>query len=453
MKKLLCSLFLFLSFCCFSQNGKYRNISFSDYLDSVYFNSNALRTLLNKKDASVIDKKAAAAKFSPSLNFNLLNAFQFGKSIDPSTNTFVDISLVALRPQLIGDFPIYSFGKKTSFLQEKKNEVISVEKEITIELQKLFSIAASEYFSLYLLEKQKAMLSSFYMISKKLQNHIEIGYRNGKYSKLLFLQIISRCKNDSLLFLDIESKISLQRNKMQANFLATDSFSIMPYLDSALIEVIYDPTKFIAHKYDFNDSYLDPISKYFDTRILIADLRIKQAKSAKLPEFRAVFSASSIFTGFVQQKRIKNWFDDFGLQLGANFNQIAGISLFVPIMNHKSLDYSLRKAIIEKKNLTENYIFSRNQFIRDYSISLESCQIAEKYYKELREIARLQNDIVELAEEGVLLGKGTFVDFITYDNERRTLLYKTEAAYIDLIYKSLILSNMLNSSENFRIKK
>lgn len=429
---------IFFSFSnCFSQEKKNQDLLFSSYLDSVYSHSESLRGLKYKYQYSLIESKSVSDIVKPTLYLNFFNALQFGKSIDPSSNDFVDVSLMAIRPQIIGDVPLLTFGKVSQIKKVNEFEKKTISDEIEIEKSRLLLNSLNEFLTLYYYQKQKFILESFIANAKEVMQLVKEGYKEGKFSKLFLLQVEGRFKNDSLAILEIDIKNRNLQNKLSLNYSKSNNNLFYAKFDDSILNLImvFDSSLQLGDSIDFDNNI---ISKYYWNKALQTDARIKQIYTERKPNLSFVYSISSIYAGTLNPKSRNTWINDFSSQMSINFNQIAGINFSIPILNRSSLKNSLKRLKLEKSYWIENFESAKSAYRLEYLNALKSCIDAKGYYNKLKEIHDIQKETIDLAKSSLKLGKGTLLDYFTLENDYRNIRNKLEATHVDLLYKTLL---------------
>lgn len=444
MIKIFCFTSILFTLNCYtsySQEKKYCDLLFSAYLDSVYSHSENLKLLKHRFHISELNSKLLPEVLRPALYFNFFNALQFGKSIDPTTNSFVDLSLMAIRPQLIGDIPLFSFGKSSQIKNYNELESNSISNEIQIEKSKLFVSALSDFLTIYLIQRHKNIYDSLIKKSSEIRQMVSEGYKLGKFSKLIYLQIDGRFKSDSLALTELMLRHSDFQNKMRLNFTQSDSTIFIAKLDGWISDFV-EGFDYQIHKSIFNDFEIDIYSKFYLNKVQQTNVKIKHIKAEKMPSLSLVYSFSSIYAGILNPRSRDIWIDDVSRQLSLNFNQIAGINFSIPILNRNSIRNSLRKAELEKIFWTERYESAKNLHKKEYKNAYNNCVEARNHLNFLKELSKIQSEAVELAKSGVLLGKGTIIDFFSLENEFRNTRIKIESANCDFLFKVILFHEL-----------
>ena len=439
--KILFALIIFCYSDSFSQDKKYQDLFFSSYLDSVYTHNENLKVLKYRYQNSLIESKAISENLKPTLYLNLFNALQFGKSIDPSSNNFVDVSLMAIRPQIIGDMPLSSFGKASQLKRVTEYETMTILDEIEIEKSKLILNALNEFLTLYYYQKQKIVLETFIANSKEVMGIVTEGYKEGKYSKLILLQVEARFKNDSIAILELETRNRNLQNKIRLNFSKPDDTNFSVKLDEWILNLIkkFDSSSFLNNSIDRDNNF---VSKFYWNKASQTDAKIKQMENERKPSLSFVYSISSIYAGVLTPKSRDTWINDFSNQMSINFNQIAGFNFSIPILSRTSLKNNIKRLELEKSYWIENYRLANSSYRLEYLNAIRNCIDAKGYYNKLSYIYNLQYETIDLARISLKLGKGTLLDYYTLENDYRNSRIKLEAAYVDLLYKTLLLHEL-----------
>lgn len=311
------------------------------------------------------DKKASVGALFPSVNAGVGINSSFGRSIDPETNTFSNISNFSNAYEVSGSMPLFQAG---ALLQNiKANKVIcQMGQEETQRKKDDVSIETMQAFADYLYYRECVDLAG-----DKLRQSEALLYKTkrmetmGMKSQADVAQIEAQVAADDYQLIRQQnlSDQALLKLKDVMNYPVRDTllidttFTVPPYLpDGRSGEEIYQLAK-----------YWNPVAKVAGMKLKEAELR-RQIARAKL--FPTLSLQGGINTRFYEN--LKEWGNQpaFGPQFRNNLGEWVGISLNIPLFNGLSKSSAMNKAKNNARIAREEY----DETLRRLQIEIEKVQ-------------------------------------------------------------------------------
>ncbi|MGL5786005.1 MAG: TolC family protein [Bacteroidales bacterium] len=311
------------------------------------------------------DKKASVGALFPSVNAGVGVNSNFGRSIDPETNTYSNISNFSNGYEISGSMPLFQAGALLSNI--KANKVIcQMGLEETQRKKDDVSIETMQAFADYLY-----YLECVDLAAEKLKQSEALLYKTrrmetmGMKSQADVAQIEAQLAADdySLVRQKNLSDQALLKLKDVMNYPVRDilqvdtTFIIPPCLpDDRSGEEIYELAKF-----------WNPVAKVAEMKLKEAELR-RQIARAKL--FPTLSLQGGISTRFYEN--LKEWGNQpaFGPQFRNNLGEWVGISLNIPLFNGLSKSSAMNKAKNNARIAREEY----DEILRRLQIEIEKVQ-------------------------------------------------------------------------------
>lgn len=274
----------------------------------------------------------------PTVNFNGSQSYNFGSTIDPSTNGRVSSNIQFDNFFLNANMNLIDF---TAFANAQKNKIeiekAKVEKEV-IENEYKLQLLDSYYQALFtqeLLKIQKEQFKNALFNLERTSKEVEIGKK--PQSDLYDIQ----------LSFSQEDKRILETEQLYV-FQKTELFQLMNVTDISISEVILisNPS---AVSVEVSSKIGNPKIKFATLNYegSLKDLSIQRAEN--LPTLSTFYNISSFY--YKPLNRQNAFIDNFNRQITDNKNQQVGIQLSIPIFNgfrnHKK---SVAAKITSEKN-------------------------------------------------------------------------------------------------------
>ncbi len=377
-----------------------------------------------QRRAEQIQLKQILSSQKPTINISSVQAVQYGKTIDPTTNNFIDINLITSRFQASGSLPLYSFGgikysiesEKYNFLLSSLNlENITSEVSLTVLGYYLKVLMAQEQIKLIDIEISKTNLQI-----DKLKEAIELGAT----SELNLYKYKAKLSNDSSNYYDAKNYLNNSILTLQAllNFKTLIDFKVENSLQKEIKSVELNELN------NYEQTYLNSLQNSLKLKINNAqnksyNYKLKSTKAMMYPTISLGYNINSVFSNIIKDKPFNKWWDGFGDQLNTNFNQIVGFNINIPVVNNRQFrsNYERDKLAIESLNLDKmnienelkQKVYSAFSNLQTIKLKLkESIKIKENtqivydkmvdYFRlggtNVQEIINAQNDLLRVNE-------------------------------------------------------
>ena len=347
----------------------------------------------------------------PTIGFSANQSYNFGSTIDPSTNGRVSSNIQNDNFFLSAQMSLIDFNAiATSQLTKLDVEKAKVEKEV-LENEYKLQIIESYFTALYsqeLLKIQEAQFSNAKSNLDRIQKEEAIGSK--PLSDLYDMQLSVALEEKNIL----ETKQVLEIQKQQLfQLLNADSIDVKEIL---LIPFLKREENAMSYE------VYNPKIKLASLNYQRALKRIKQAKGKNLPTIGAFYNYSTFYYKPLNQPDVV--VNSFNSQFSDNKNQQVGLQLNVPIFNgfRNSKNAKALKLESQKSKLT---------------IDRETIQIEQQVKIEedkKRQFVILEQKLVDIHD----LTQKTF----------KTSQAKFEAGKIDTIVFSTVKNQMLQSEYN-----
>lgn len=342
----------------------------------------------------------------PSVSLNGNHSYNFGSTIDPTTNSRVSSDIQWDNFYLNANMSLLDFnnlalaGKEKIAIEIARADKTAIEYDYKMTLLEKYSDAL---FSQELVKIQQEQLQNTIFNRDRIEKEVEIG--NKPQSDLYDIQL-SFSQDEKRL---IEARQLFESQKLQL-------FQLMNVNDVVLEDVVLE-IYFVQEQVEQTVTFANP-------RIQLAELQFKSSvketallKAANLPVLSAFYSMSSFYSAPINQPGAT--VVSFQNQLDDNKNHQLGLQLFIPVFNgfRKSRQISASKIEAGRTRL----IIEQQRLKVQQQIELEATK--KRQYGELA--ANLQNTLKH-AKESFKTTQSKFsngkIDAVIYTSVKNQLL-------------------------------
>lgn len=297
-------------------------------IDYALENSNKTKIQNLRQENLNQDRKAAIGYFLPSLSGNVGVQSNFGRSIDPETNTYSTVSNFSNSYQLSGSIPIFNAGKLINNLRISKLAQLNGLSESQQVRNELAIAVIQAYIDLYFFQ-QLELLSE-----RKLSESRQLLKATLKMEELGTRSLVDKLQMEALVAQDQYVMIHAINQKRDAIILLKNNMNY-PVEEEVLIDTAFP---YFSNSYNLSDptSLFDlastnhPIAKSSFLNEEIAKFNKKMVFSSLIPSFYLYGGVNTYFNKILTGDAI---LPAFGNQFANNLGEWVGISLSIPIFN------------------------------------------------------------------------------------------------------------------------
>ena len=391
----------------FSFLGKAQNLTLEDCLNLGRENQPDFKIQSIKIDQKVKTKRSFASQFLPTIDASVSHAYNFGSSIDPSTNTREPSNIQSDNLSINAQINLFDFSKLNQTTIQNYN----------IELEKLELKTIQNQYDLLVLEK--------YMAALGLQEWRIVLKSQMENSQIQFVRIskeVEEGKRPKSDFYDIQVIVLQEQNDLEKSkheeiisktqlIQLLNITSVLPEnmtLQQSLLDEI--------NQNEFNYSTYPSIEKY-ELNMKKINEEYKQLFGKYLPSLFLNYSYGTFYAQKIKSLADTNF--QFGNQLKDNKSQYIGLNLSIPIYSRgntaqqrelKKIELQLNEA---QKNKEEKRL---NDLV---NLELKKLNLLEDLTKSLIEIVKASEQSFETTETKYKFDK---VDASVYKSSKNQVL-------------------------------
>ncbi|MGV0957785.1 TolC family protein [Empedobacter falsenii] len=377
----------------FSFLGKAQNLTLEDCLNLGRENQPDFKIQSIKIDQKVKTKRSFASQFLPTIDASVSHAYNFGSSIDPSTNTREPSNIQSDNLSINAQINLFDFSKLNQTTIQNYN----------IELEKLELKTIQNQYDLLVLEK--------YMAALGLQEWRIVLKSQMENSQIQFVRIskeVEEGKRPKSDFYDIQVIVlqdqnDLEKSKHDEIISKTELIQLLN-IRSILPEnmTLQQPLLDEINQNEFNFSTYPSIEK-FELNTKKINEEYKQLFGKYVPSLFLNYSYGTFYAQKIKSLADTNF--QFGNQLKDNKSQYIGLNLSIPIYSRgntaqqrelKKIELQLNEAQknkeekrlndlvnleLKKLNLLEDLTNSLIEIVKASEQSFETTEIKYKFDK------------------------------------------------------------------------
>lgn len=367
MNKLL-FLIVFLYTFCPSVFGQEISWPLQKCIDEAMKNSIEIKIQQLNVKKSQKEHNSLVNQMLPSVSFTGNQSYNFGSTIDPSTNGRVSSNIqndnFYLNAQMnLIDFKAFANAQKTKInIEKSKAELEVIENEYQLQILESYYQAL---FTQELLKIQKEQFKNSEFNLNRVQKEVEIGSKPK--SDLYDMQL--SFAQEEMKMMQTEQLLLLQKTQL---------FQLINVENVSVADVVLEKT-FEINQTKEASSISNPKIKFAELNYKSSRKDINLERANNLPTLTTYYGFSTFYYKPLNQSNVV--LDDFNKQISDNKNHQVGIQLNVPVFNGfrnnkritaSKIESEKSKYVIEQeKRKVKNQIDIENQNKANY-VQLES---------------------------------------------------------------------------------
>ena len=370
----------------FSFLGKAQNLTLEDCLNLGRENQPDFKIQSIKIDQKVKTKRSFASQFLPTIDASVSHAYNFGSSIDPSTNTREPSNIQSDNLSINAQINLFDFSKLNQTTIQNYD----------IELEKLELKTIQNQYDLLVLEKYMAALAL-----QEWQNVLKSQMENSQIQFVRILKEVEEGKRPKSDFYDIQVIVLQEQNDLEKSkhdeIISKTELIQLLNIRSILPEnmTLQQPLLDEINQNEFNFSTYPSIEK-FELNTKKINEEYKQLFGKYVPSLFLNYSYGTFYAQKIKSLADTNF--QFGNQLKDNKSQYIGLNLSIPIYSRgntaqqrelKKIELQLNEA---QKNKEEKRL---NDLV---NLELKKLNLLEDLTKSLIEIVKASEQSFETTE-------------------------------------------------------
>lgn len=393
---------------------------------------------------AISDENLRQSKYAlfPTLNSNTSLNFNFGRSIDPLTNQFVNQSITSTNGSISSNTPLFAGFQRINQISQNKLQ-LEVDKSFTQKVKNDLVLSVVINY-LNVLNSQDLVIASGQQldISKQQLDVEQKFYDVGNKTLADLSQAKSQVATSELNVTNAQNQVDLAFLNL-AQLLERD-----PSIPFEVEKPAIDNITNVNAAYSAAEVYRSASANFPD--IKLAELR-KLVLQKEIEIARGNYYPSLNLQGGFGTRYSNGSFGNtsFVTQTQDNFNQFIGFGLNIPVFNGFSARSSVRRAKINFQNGEINEQIAKNNLNKVINQAVYDLRAAEKRFYSAQTAFESTRDAFNVIEQRYGVGLVNSLDF----NQAQTNLNKAQfdqiQARYDLIFRSKVIDYYLGNPITF----
>ena len=415
--------------------------------------------------------------FLPNLSGNVSNFYNFGRAVDPLTNTFTTSRVSSDNFSLSAGLTIFNGLQLQNTLKQSKLDYMSSSFDLKKIANDISLNVVSDYLQVLFSIEGVGVAKQQLELIKKQQGNTKILVDAGKLAKGSLLDLNAQVANNELSLINTENSLDLAYLGLK-QLLDLDSVR-----DFEIERPIIETPPFVITQIEMEDIFQTAEKR--QPEILSADLKVKSSESslaiARGGRSPRLSMSGSIGTGYSNQLEqlagtpvstnvfpiigydmnnvpvystspIYNYnlvTTPFGTQFNNNFNKSFGFNLSLPFFNNWSTDANIKRAKINLENAKYNSEQVRLTLKKSIEQAYYDASAAYKKYNATITSVESLKEAYKYAQQKFDVGLITSYDFLAAKNNLDKAQSDLIQAKYDYLFKTKILDFYQGKSLSF----
>ena len=414
-------------------------------------------------EATQSDLKQSKLNLLPSLNGNAGYSVNFGRGIDPQTNTFVTQTLNAANFGLSGSMTLFSGMQNINTIKQRQFQLLAGESSLQKAKDDILLAVVNGFLQVLFTKELVSVNEKALELSTQQLNRSKSLERAGSITRGDVLEIEAQRAQEELNLTNAQNNYEIARLTLiqLLDLNPNESFEIStPELEVNETFTEYNPEEVVLRAMEIN-----PMVKQAEYNFFAAKKGEQVARGGLSPRLTlsggvntgysdgrveaTSFTPASQQIGYVQDGNQTPVFQDFFIpsfetiplkdQIPNNLGQNIGVSLFIPIFNKYQTRKQITRAKVNAKVAELNKEITQDNLEKTINQLIADRRAARKNYTATMNSFSSLEEAFKYNEEKFKVGLINSVDYnISKTNLARAQSQLLQAKY-DLIFKTKIL--------------
>jgi outer membrane protein len=395
---------------------------------------------INKQSAELGKKQAFAVMF-PDLNANVGYNSNFGRSIDPGTNSFVNQTVNSNNFWLGTGVTLFNGFRLLNSFKQSQIDVLAATYDMQGLSNDISMNIASAFMQVMFNEELLAVSQERFSSTKDQVERTRKLVDAGSLPMGNLLDVESQLASDQLQVVNAENAIqtAIVALKQLLNLQTDEPFKIeRPPVDLPLADISASTVRGIYEKSLENW----PQIKAQETKVLSAQRGERIAFAGYTPSLRATASVSTLYSSSYKDYDLVTFeaFDiAYGDQLDRNLSQSVGLSLSIPIFNGLQSRTAMGRSRLSRINTELQLQDTKNQLYSSVQQAYNDATAANRQFEASQKSVAAAERAFSYAEQRFAVGTMNNVEFNISRNNLAIARSELLRAKYDYLFRSKVL--------------
>ncbi len=456
-------IFLSLVFCSVAANAQTNSFTLRQCIEYAWMNNLDIRQSILNSDISRVNLKQSKTNLLPSLSLSAGQNYQFGRTVDRFTNTFINQTIRSNNIGLSAGLTIFNGFQNQNYIKQQaalaksgEQNVENIKNTVALNISSAFlqAIQSDE-----MVKNAKAQMESTKLSIDRAQRMVDAGASD--LSSLLSLKAqlaneqlnlvnAENSKNSAMLTLKTYMQMSPENeleivlpnipvDVISNPFSTTELYEIaihnMPQIKSA----VFQSEAALMQTRMSRGSWSPTVSLYGS----ISTVYSQSAKALVGYQFNGiqVIGITQTSNDTVLQPTFAGQFQTIGFskQLRDNIGQSAGINLSWNLFSGFQVQNQIQKSKINEHISELNLLKAKNALLNEINAAMNSYNAAKARYEASRNNVEAQKLSLDYIQKRFDAGASTSLDFIQSKNNFLQAQSNEVQAKYELVFRGLVL--------------
>jgi outer membrane protein len=405
-------------------------------------NSISIKQAQNQINNAALALKQNQANRLPQINASVGGNIQFGRTIDPTTNSFNSQSITSNSLSLSGGIPVYNGGRINNSIIQSRIDMEAIRFDAATATNTLSLNVAANYLNVLLAEEQLAIAKTQLDQSRLQLAQTEKLIEAGSRPRNERLDALSQVALNEQTVVDAENQVILRYLSLKQLMLLDPAQELLIERPEIIIPTSANPDAFVLDEIYNGALGTQPQILAGLKRRESAMIGIDLAKAGMLPSLslfgnlnayassraynygirKQIISQTAFFNGqpitfeiesqIPEQLGRQAWTD----QINQNFGQSIGMQLSIPIFNNNRNRISMERAKINVAGVDLNNEQAKQQLKTDIQTAIANARAARRSYIAAQAAEEASRLAFESAQQRFDIGAANQLDFNTARN-------------------------------------
>jgi len=428
-------------FLFFGLQGKVQVYTLQQAIDTALANNIPVKQSGLLAQTARVNFNQSRLNLLPYVDADIVHGMYNGRSIDPSSNNYVNQNLNSANYQINGGFVLFNGGN----LQNTIKQNAAAYEASTMEWQQARDNLVLNVILAYLQvlnnEDVVASATNQATVSQKQLERLDVLNKQGAIKPSEFYDLRGQLMNDQL-------SIVTARNLLESSKLALAQLMNQPYDPQMKLERI-DVSEFLtSYANSSNDVYQNALQQF--SLVKAVELRKKSfvygSKAARNALFPRVSIGGGLNTNYSSIAQNASGKIPYNSQLRNNVSTSLGVGVNIPIFNRYQQRNRVKLADILLKNSELEEERTKVQLRQDIEQAHLNMTNAYERYKVLLDQVAAYTESFKAAEVRYNAGVGTSIDYLTAKDRLDRANINLISAKYDFVLRKKVLDYYNNSN-------
>ncbi len=428
---------IFLFFSLGMANAQKKAWTFKQCLDTALQRNISVNQSRLSNDLNKVSFEQSKANRIPNVSANAGEALNFGKNVDPTTNTFVTQAYHSTNMGVSGSLNLFNGLQNSNTIKQNRlnvqageYELEKVRNDVTLNITTGYLQVLFAYEILATAKNQETSTLAQVDRTEKMVNA-------GKSPESDLLQIKSQLATDNLAVINAQNQLDMAKVTLM-------QLMEVPIADDFEVEVpaLVEPSVIPQSNVDIYNKSLQVMPQIFGAalRTNASQMALKVSEGARWPRLTLGGNLSSNYASSRKQgTNVNPEGYPFFKQLWDNIGQSFNLGLSIPIYSNRQIQSNIERAKINELNIRLSEQNTKNVLRKSVEQAFTDLRAAGKKYEATKLQLTAVESVYKNAEQKFNVGVMTATDFLIQKNsytQSQSSLIQTK---FDFIFKSRIL--------------